>query len=354
MALRRRTLLGASAVLAVGAVMGPTRTEVAVPFRRGVNAAGADFGEGRGFDGEESFEFYASRGHRLVRLPFLWESVQPRLGQELDGDYLDRLQGAVSACTTRGMVCILDVHNYARYAGEVIGGGGVTSADLADLWVRLADVFGDDELVELALMNEPHDTPDGAPGWEAVAQEAVTAIRGTGAGNVIWVAGEQWSSAASWADTHPTWWIDDPLGRSGPEGHYYFDAANLRRGTYPGRYADDESAAVDQGFDSLRHKVLSELGGFVEYCRRHRVRGLVGEIGWPNDGAASAHPEDAASWNALGQAAYRLLDAGGLDVTYWAAGEQWNEDYNLSVYTGAPQRTPTSVAPVVEAHPSRG
>lgn len=325
-----------------------------MPYRRGVNAAGADFAVGRGFDADASFGFYALRGHRLIRLPFLWESVQPDLGKELDGDYVARLQRAVSSCTTRGMACILDVHSYARHSGEVIGGGSVTGAHLADLWTRLAVVFGDDEQVELGLMNEPHDLPDGAEAWEVAAQESVTAIRGTGARNFVWVAGEQWSSAASWADTHPSWWIDDPLGRSGPEGHYYFDAANQRRGTYPGRYADDEAAALAEGFDSLRHKVERELAGFVEYCRRNQVRGLVGELGWPNDGRASAHPEDAARWNGLGEAAYRLLDAGGLDVTYWAAGEQWNEDYNLSAYTGVPQERHTSVAAVVEAHPSRG
>ena len=80
------------------------------------------------------------------------------------------------------------------------------------------------------------------------------------------------------------------------------------------------------------------------------MRGLVGEIGWPHAGPAAAHPQDAPRWDALGEAAYRLLDAGGLDVTHWAAGEQWGEDYNLSVYTGTPQTTATSVASVVEAH----
>lgn len=65
-------------------------------------------------------------------------------------------------------------------------------------------------------------------------------------------------------------------------------------------------------------------------------------------------PPHRLSSTTLGDAAYRLLDTAGLDVTYWAAGEQWGEDYSLSVYTGTPQRTPTSVAPVVEAHPSRG
>ena len=82
------------------------------------------------------------------------------------------------------------------------------------------------------------------------------------------------------------------------------------------------------------------------------MRGLLGEIGWPGDSPAAAHPEDAPRWADVGEAAYALLDEAGLDVAYWAAGEQWGTDYALSVYTGTPQDTPTVVADVVERHPS--
>lgn len=337
-------------MLAVGAAAGAVVTRGPGPGRRGVNAAGADFGVGSRFDTDASFAFYASRGHELVRLPFLWESVQPRPGEDLDEAYLEQLRQAVASCTRREMVCILDVHSYARHGEAVIGDGDLTGEHLADLWVRLAGTFDDAELVELGLMNEPHDLPGGARTWEDAVSTTVTALRRSGSEHFVWVAGEQWSSAASWADTHPEWWVEDPLGRSGPEGHYYFDAANLRRGTYPARYEEDEAAAEADGFSGLRDKVTTELGGFTEYCRRNGLRGLLGEIGWPNDTPAAAFPEDSDRWDAIGDAAYGLLDRAGLDVTVWAAGEQWGDDYNLSVYTGTPQTTATSVAAVVEAH----
>ena len=196
-------MLAGAAVLGLAATLGPTRAEPVTPYLRGVNAAGADFGPGARFDTDASFAFYADRGHTVVRLPFLWESVQPVPGAALDAAYLEQLRAAVTSCTSRGMVCLLDVHSYARHGEDVIGGGRLSGADLADLWTRLVEQVGDDDLVELGLMNEPHDTPDGPAGWERVAQECVTAVRRTGARNVIWVPGEQWSSAASWSTAHP-------------------------------------------------------------------------------------------------------------------------------------------------------
>lgn len=349
-------LLGAAAVavlalyglLAAGRESGPA----APSYLRGVNAAGADFATGSGFDSDASFAFYAARGHGLVRVPLLWESVQPEPGGPLDREYLERLTSAVTSSTSRGMTTVVDVHNYHRHDGNVVGGGVVEASDVADLWSRLAPAFADDPLVELGLMNEPHDVPGGAQAVEAIAQEAVSAIRATGATNFIWVSGDGWSSAATFADHHPTWWINDPTGRSGAEGHYYFDASTQRAGTYPSSLAVEEAAARAQGFRDLTDKVEAELGSFVSYCERNGLRCLLGEIGWPNGSTASAHPDDAAGWNAIGDAAYDTLDAGGLDVTYWAAGEAWGSNYNLSLYTGTPQADRTSVASVVERRPS--
>jgi endoglucanase len=140
----------------------------------------------------------------------------------------------------------------------------------------------------------------------------------------------------------------DPLGRSGPEAHYYFDADNEHRGTYPGAYAADDARAQRDGSGGLRAKVAAELGSFVSWCEEQGVRGFLGETGWPADTGAAAHPADAGRWNALGATAYDLLLSGGLDVACWAAGERWGSDYALSVYTGTPQERATSVADVVE------
>lgn len=351
----RYGLLLLVAVLLVGAY-GLVTTRDAPPggplYLRGVNAAGADFGVGSRFDTDASLAFYADRGHELLRIPFRWESVQPVPGGALDEAYLAQLSAAVASSTSRGMTTVLDVHSYYRHSGEVVGGAALPGSAVSDLWSRLADRFKGDPLVEFGVMNEPHDVPGGSPAVEALAQGAVTAIRATGAANFIWVSGDAWSSAASFAERHPRWWVEDPLGRSGAEAHYYFDAANQHVGTYPGPLAQDEAAARQQGYADLTDQVRTELGRFVTYCSDNGLRCLLGEMGWPNGSAAATSPSDAQGWNDVAEAAYDTLDAGGLDVTSWAAGEQWGDGYNLSSYTGDPQSVPTSAASVVEAHPS--
>ncbi len=348
----RRLLLSAAAASVPIAVLGRFLLEPDRPrsYLRGVNCAGADFAVGAPFDSDGYFAFLASRGFKAVRLPFRWESVQETLGGPLSTAYLLEMSRAVTACTSRGMQPLLDVHNYLRYRDQVVDdtAGAVTSAHFVDLWTKLAVAFKDRPRVMFGLMNEPHDVPGGSKVWEAMAQRAVTAIRAVGATNWIWVAGDEWSSAATYAERHPTWFIDDPLRRSGPEGHYYFDASNSRVGSYPNSYAQDDAAAGSQNHVDLHNKVTRELTDFIRYCDRFDVHGLVGEIGWPGTDPSTSHPDDADKWAALGEAAYRVLDAGGVDVTYWAAGERWGA-YNIGLYAG--QRA-TLTSQVVERHAS--
>lgn len=513
-----------------GAAIGPSPTGPAdvstATHVRGINAAGGEFGRRETwarFDSDASFAYYAQRGHYLVRIPFAWENLQPTLGGALDLTYLDALRAAVQSCTSRGMIALLDCHNYCRYLDadkittHVLGGGLLTEAHHADLWTRLATEFASNSLVQFGLMNEPHDllpvagsfTPtatvygfeaslegwgvedaatvtlahnitasqvhDGTgamkvtrsgltntagqvtrindagantrvstdgktwriwvrvsgnangswrgqimvqddtfnwhygpetslpPGsgnwveleytppdtlwaqapnavglqiivdnptvtsaniyvdtmrqgavtgtktdaqvWESCAQAMVTAVRNAGANNYLRIAGYHWSGARRFWDTHPTWWITDPAGRSGPEGHYYPDPDS--NGVYDETFAAATTDAQAKGYASVAERAVAEIGQFIDGCVTRNLRGLIGEVGWPNDVST-------ADWNAVGEAIYGRCDASTvpMDVTVWAAGEQWGTTYDLSVYTGTPQSTATSIALVVEAHPT--
>jgi cellulase (glycosyl hydrolase family 5) len=44
----------------------------------------------------------------------------------------------VRACLATGASCVLDIHNYARFEGQIIGQGGPTNAQFALLWSQLA------------------------------------------------------------------------------------------------------------------------------------------------------------------------------------------------------------------------
>ncbi|KAJ3185886.1 hypothetical protein HK101_009782 [Irineochytrium annulatum] len=136
----------------------------------------------------------------LFRIPFLWERIQPTLMGDLDAAYLALVDDAVRNATANGAVALLDPHNYASYRGKKLG-GDVPSAALSDLWTRLANLYrADGDAVWFGIMNEPNGLSSQA--WRSVAQDAVNAIRATGAKNRITVPGNCWTGAGTWGTSN--------------------------------------------------------------------------------------------------------------------------------------------------------
>ena len=232
------------------------RAARATELLRGINLNGAEFGAtgseedrsafsnenpgvpGRDYhyDGQATWDYLASQGFDTVRLPFRWERIQPVLGAPLDPAELARLRGAVDRARAAGLRVVLDVHNYGGYllaedgqgVRRPIGSPEVGSELFADLWRRLSEEFaGDPAVAAYDLMNEPSRLPgtDGrtpAQAWEAVTQEAVSAVRATGDDTLIMVPGYRYSQVAGWARTHPRAWIDDPAGNVRYTAHHYW------------------------------------------------------------------------------------------------------------------------------------
>jgi endoglucanase len=91
---------------------------------------------------------------------------------------------------------MIDIHNFARWNGGIIGQGGPTDAQFADLWAQLAKKYSDNPFVMFELMNEPHDIDLTA--WVASCQAAVTAIRAAETvQHVVLLPGENFSSAGT-------------------------------------------------------------------------------------------------------------------------------------------------------------
>ncbi|RDL32651.1 uncharacterized protein BP5553_09107 [Venustampulla echinocandica] len=86
----------------------------------------------------------------------------------------------VQACLATGATCVIDIHNYARFNNKVIGQGGPSNADFANLWSQIGTKYAKEAKIIFGIMNEPHDIPDLSL-WAATVQEAVTAIRAAGA-----------------------------------------------------------------------------------------------------------------------------------------------------------------------------
>ncbi len=206
---------------------------------------------------EDVYAYLYGRGVRVGRLAFRWERIQPALRGPLDATELGRLTAAVNAAGAAGMKLVLNLHNYGRYWSgtdpntrtELVFGNGLTAADLADVWGRLATAFqGNAGVLGFGLMNEPHDFgTNGALLWEQVSQAAVTAIRNAGSGKLILVPGYDWASAAVWLTHHTRGsWISDPSDNFAYEAHHYWD--NTRAGKYELTYAEENTKAHEQGY----------------------------------------------------------------------------------------------------------
>lgn len=326
---------------------------------RGINAAGGEFTHtAEGLPGEQNrhylypgprlFEYLASRGHCLVRIPFRWERVQHELSGELSAAGMAELQASVTAAADAGLMVLLDLHNYGRYIRlddvEVTLAEGLTDEHLADVWARLAEAFADESaVVGWGIMNEPNgltDPPEGPTTWQSASQAAVDAIRATGDDRAVFVAGDQWGGAKGWAVKNGDPWIEDPADNVVYEAHYYFAPDNS--GRYEESYAELDADARGRGHVDLLERIEDELGDFVEWLELHEQRGFVGEIGWPSG-------EDEELWNAAGERAFEVLDAAGIGATYWATGEYWSEDYRLNAYDDE-ALSPRSQAAVIEKH----
>lgn len=215
----------------------------------GVNLAGAEFGQQNlpGTYGNDyvypsaaDVDMFAARGMNTVRLPFRWERLQRTLGGDLDTQELQRLAAAVYGVTARGMTLILDPHNFARYTSGgvegVVGTAAVPVAAFADLWRRLAEVFGSDPSVVFGLVNEPHDMRTEV--WLDAANAAIAAIRTAGARNLVLVPGNAWTGAHNWTASYygtpnsvAMGAVVDPANHFAYEMHQYLDADSSGTGS---------------------------------------------------------------------------------------------------------------------------
>src|SRR3569833_861319 len=188
-----------AATVATATVLLPLRDAMAqTACFRGINLYGAEFGKPGGvpsrdytYPSADTVSYFASKGFDTVRLPFLWERLQPVLMQPLDKDEVDRLNGAVALIRSHKMRVVLDPHNYARYRDTLIGSLDVPNAAFGDFWARLAALYANQQDVVFGLMNEPNEIPIAQ--WLSAADTAAAAIRNrAGANNLILVPGTAW------------------------------------------------------------------------------------------------------------------------------------------------------------------
>ena len=284
----------------------------------GVNLSGGEFahpkpgvmsvyGKNFTYPSEAELDYFAQHGVNVIRLPFLWEVLQPALDQPVVPVELARLKAVVSLATSKGLTVMIDPHDFQGYYGKKVGGPDVPDSAFAGFWSQLATAFKDNPRVWFALMNEPNGT--GIDQWFASAQAAVTAIRATGATNLILVPGEGYTGAHSWLETGSDKMlaINDPANNYVFEAHQYLDEDNS--GTHPD--------AVNATIGSERLKV------FTEWCRKVHKKAFLGEFGVAMGKTNHAAVDDMLNYMEANADVWT-------GFTWWSAGSWWG-DYMYTV-----------------------
>ncbi len=304
-------------------------------FLGGTNLSALEFNSGTlpgkpnidyGVPTHAEVDYFVGKKMLFIRLPFLWERMQPTLGGDFDATYLGFVTDLTGYATSKGATVLLDPHNYARYKGLVIGGtdaGAATAAQFGAFWGKLAALFASNPKVVFGLMNEPNGMATEL--WLSDANTAIASIRATGATNAITVPGNGYTGAHSWtssgygtADSTVMLGVKDPLDNYIYEVHQYLDADSS--GT---------SATCDAAPEGSQ-----SLMAFTQWARTNGKRAMIGELGAADNATCLGNLEDFLSYVDQN----RDVFAG---WTYWSAGPWWGTYmYSIepsSTGTDAPQ-----------------
>lgn len=264
---------------------------------------------------------YAEAGFNTLRIPFLWERMQPQLMAPLNESELALLDIVLAAAKIKNLTILLDPHNYGEYQREIIGSENVPILAFSDFWRRLSERYKNNPNVIFGLMNEPHRQK--ADEWAPIAQAAITAIRKTGAKQLILVPGTRYSGAYSWlqkdgnlSNAEALQNIQDPENNYIFELHQYFD----------GNSSGTASTCVSDDIGVQR------LEAVTKWLRRTGHKGLLGEFGASTDRTCL---------NALKNTLMYMKE--NQDVwqgwTYWAAAK-WFGNYMFNIYPPDAARSP--------------
>lgn len=289
----------------------------------GVNLAGAEFGQVPGrhtidymYPSAQLVAYFADLGFNCLRVPVLWERLQPDLYGEFSHEEQELLVRLIGEITSRRLVAVIDPHNYAKrrlrednWSSErIIGSASVPTNAFVDFWRRLSRLFKADERVVFGLMNEPVHVS--ATDWLEISNRTIANIRDEGATNLITVPGTAYTGAHSWLASGNAVMsgIVDSLDHFAIEVHQYFDRDSS--GTTP------TTVSSTCGSDRLRD--------FQDWARQHKLKAFLGEFG------ATAAP---ISLGALSDICdeMRANDDVWLGWTAWAAGPFWPQDYMFNL-----------------------
>jgi endoglucanase len=278
----------------------------------GVNLSGAEYGNpvtgvlnyDYTYPTTSEIDYFASLGLNVIRIPVSWQRLQPTENGPLDKTQLSILDNLVSYAASKGVAVDIDLHNYGMGFGGDVGSSTTPDSSFANFWSQMAAHYENSPNVIFGLMNEPHDQTPAA--WATAEQDAVNAIRATGATQEILASGSDWDTASSWISSGNAATVGnivDPDNKLVFEVHQYFD----------------------QGSTGTTTNVLSpmigpdRLAAITQWAEENGKKLFLGEFGAGSDSASLTALSNTLNYMNANSDAWQ----GG---TYWAAGP-WLGNY---------------------------
>jgi endoglucanase len=274
----------------------------------GVNISGGEFGRGQVgtnyiYPSQAEVNFYASAGMTVIRMPFLIENVMPNPGTLSQGD-VTAMQQVVQWAAADGMDVDLDAHDYGDAWGQEITPGSQIEQQFDNFWAQMASAFKGYPNVIYGIMNEPNQQ---TPQQQAqIDNDAIQAIRSSGANQEILVPGTSWTGAWTWvsggnaAAINPST-IQHPDNNWVIEVHQYLDADGS--GTNPAPITDPNLG-------------VERLTAVTQWAQQVGAKLFLGEFGAPQDSQSQQAVANMLSYMEQNSSVWQ----GG---TMWGAGAWW-------------------------------
>ncbi|KAF7192990.1 Endoglucanase EG-II [Pseudocercospora fuligena] len=249
----------------------------------GINIAGLDFGTSTdgsctttnavdpGTTGISQMQHFVSNdGLNVFRLPVSWQYLlNNNLGGTLDSTNFGTYNRLVQGCLSSGAeMCIIDIHNYARWNGQIVGQGGPSNTDFASLWSQLATKYLHNPKVAFGIMNEPHDVEIST--WATTVQEAVHAIRKTGCSwhtHKILLPGNDWTHATTFISDGSASALSNITNLDGTTNSLIFDVH---------AYLDSDGSGTSTSCSTDNSEAFSTLG---DWLRTNKRKAFLTETG---------------------------------------------------------------------------